>query len=70
MAQLNIGDIKVGYRFKTLDVDDYKWYLTEIIEVKSNEFKVKDIDSRSIWQGMEWEITNEEITDTTLYKSL
>jgi hypothetical protein len=69
MKQLNIGDIKVGYRFMAHDNDDGKWYLSEITEVFTDRFIAEDI-SNGEWGGTEWEIPNEDITDITLYKSL
>jgi len=68
MVQLNIGDIRVGYKFLAKDDDDGKWYLSEIVEVFSDRFIARDI-SDSDWDGIEWEILNDEITDTTRYRT-
>jgi len=70
MARLSIGDIRVGFKFKAKDVDETgNWFLTEIINVRQDDFTVREIDPRSDSRGLEYEIPNDEFSDITLYKS-
>jgi len=63
-------DIKVGLVFKSYDVDDQSWWKTEVLKIENDKIYLKDIDDRSSWKGMEWEVSLEDIQDVSLYKIL
>jgi hypothetical protein len=68
--KINTGDLKVGYVFQSWDVEDRQWYKTEVLKVVDDVVTLKDIDSKSDCQGMEWESDFDELQEITLHKQL
>ena len=68
--KINPEDIKVGLQLLAWDVEDRKYYKTEIYKIEGNIIYLKDVDEYSTWQGMEWQTTTEDIQDMNLYKAI
>jgi hypothetical protein len=67
--KINKDDVGIGYTFRSYDQDDDKWYLTEIIRMSNNVLTLMDVDPLSAWQGMEWEVSIEDLQDESQHKS-
>ena len=62
------NDIEVGYKLLSFDDDDNKWYRAEVTKITSSRVHLKDIDSNSEWQGMDWDVAWSELGDEKLFK--
>jgi hypothetical protein len=66
--KINSKDIKVGYKLQSFDEDDNKWYKTVVRDVTPEQIVLTDIDPKSEWVGMKWEVTWDEIENVKLFK--
>ena len=70
VSKINLDDVKVGYELLSYDVEDQKWYKTEVIKVVDDVVTLKDVDHQSDCQGMIWESDFDELQEISLHKQL
>lgn len=70
MAKINIQNVREGFKLKSLDQEDQRWYLTEVIAFNTESVTLKDIDHKSDFQGMVWTDLLMNLEDETQYKEL
>ena len=67
--QIKLEDIKVGLILLAYDEDDCRWWKSRVEKVENEHVYLKDVDDKSFWQGLEWDVDIEEVQDISLYRA-
>lgn len=67
MTARNFKIDQICYIFDT-DETPHRWIKHKIIKVNETTLTLEDIDKQSDWEGMKFDITEDEINDKTYFK--
>ena len=66
---MKLSELKIGMVVYIYDMDETKkWYKHEVIDITNRKALVMDIDERSDWQGLQVDLTQEDINDKKYFK--